>query len=81
LKATDASSTKESTLVRCPAEISGPISACSSTDRGRGSSDRDFEELHEALVGRRLDEDSRARAAVLAGVVKDRRRCAGGGAL
>jgi hypothetical protein len=43
--------------------------------------DRDFEELHEALVGRRLDEDSRARAAVLAGVVKDRRRCAGGGAL
>ena len=68
--------------MRCPAEISGPISArlVGRVEHAKALH-RDLEEFHEALVGRGLDEDPRSRAAVLAGVVEDRRGRAGGGAL
>ena len=64
---------------RCCAETSGPISLASSP----GSSDlhagdRRLEQAEELVVRRPLDEDPRAGAAVLAGVVEDGVRRAGG---
>ena len=66
------SSTYADTLSRCPALISGPISASSSPGAAtRTPGDGGLEQLEEPVVHAALDEDPAARAAVLAGVVED----------
>ena len=81
--ATGASSgTKEATVSRWPAEISGPI--CGRLVERVADPhrlDRALERLHEVVDRRALDQDPRARAAVLAGVAEHRQRRRRGGRL
>ena len=76
------SGTNEATLARWDSEMSGPISVASRVGSPTTTpAHRRLEQGEEAVVDRTLDQDARAGAAILPGVVEDPGGGTGGGQL